>query len=251
MLYSLFNRITNHTWINRLLIATRLDGWVLSKMGLYKRVKLPASESPQEMAGFSTRPDVQEAIDKAHHDLKATAEKYIKPGSSVLDIGCGAGAYLRHFEKKYKATGIDLNEDMILAGPRFVPGAEFIYDDFLTRHFSEKFHYIYSISVLEFIPPSKLNAFIKKVAETLHDDGIFFLHYPHAVSREALHYPDLYYIEYSPELIDSTVAQYLNIIEHHHAFDNRKIVKYDSSPYTPGSRTFKNGYLLIGQKKLS
>ena len=251
MLYSLFSRITNHTLINRALIAMGLDGWVISRIGLYKRVKPDERQSPQEMAGFSHRPDVQEAIDKAHNDLVATATKYIKPGSSVLDIGCGAGAYLRHFEKHYKATGIDINKEMIHAGPRYVPGAVFIYDNFLTRKFEEQFHYIYSISVLEFIPPSKLNAFFEKVAALLHDEGILFLHYPHALSPKALSYPDLYYIEYAPELIEKTAARYLTVMEHRHAFDNRIIGKYDTHPYSPGHRTFKNGYLLIAQKKLS
>ena len=251
MLYNLFARITNHSWINRLLIASRLDALVLSKAGMYKRIKPDKRQDPQEMAGFSHLPEVQEAIDKAHADLLSTALKYIKPGDSVLDIGCGAGAYLHHFEKNYKATGIDLNEEMIKAGPMHVPGAVFIYDNFLTRKFSEKFHYIYSISVLEFIPPSKLDEFIRKVVSLLHEGGVLFLHYPHALSAEALSYPDLYYIEYSPELIEKTVSRYLSILSHEHAFDHRKITDYDHQPYQPGQRTFKNGYLLIAQKKLS
>ena len=251
MLYQLFTRITNRSWINRLLIASRLDAWVLAKAGMYKRVKPDKSQDPQEMAGFSHHPEVQEAIDKAHNDLLATALKYIKPGDSVLDIGCGAGAYLHHFEKNYKATGIDINQEMIKAGPVHVPKAIFIYDNFLTRKFTEKFHYIYSISVLEFIPPSKLDEFIGKIASLLHDGGVFFLHYPHALNAKALVYPDLYYIEYSPSLIEKTAARYLSIISHEHAFDQRKVTDYDRHPYNPGHRTFKNGYLLIAQKKLS
>lgn len=249
MIYSLISRLTNYPLINRCLIATRLDGWVLSKVGMYKRIQPDQNLDPQLMAGFSRQPDVQEAIDKAHNDLVEAAEKYLKPGDGVLDIGCGAGAYLQHFEKKYKATGIDLNKAMISAGPKYVPGAVFIYDDFLTKEFNEKFNFIYSISVLEFIPPSQLETFIKKVAETLQDNGIFFLHYPHALSAEALNYPDLYYVEYSPELVENTVAKYLSVIDHAQAFDHRKIGKYDTHPYNPGQRTFKNGCLMIAQKK--
>ena len=249
MLYNLFSRLTNYKFINRLLIATRLDGWVLSKIGMYKRMKPDSKLDAQEMAGFSHRPDVQEAIDKAHHDLLAAVAKYAKPGDSILDIGCGAGAYLMHFEKNYKAVGIDLNKDMILAGPKFVPGAVFIYDDFLTRDFKEQYHFIYSVSVLEFIPPSKLEDFFKKVALLLKENGVFFLHYPHAISEAALHYPDLYYIEYSPELVESNASKCLTVITHQHAFDGRKIGRYDTEPYSPGQRTFKNGCLLIAQKK--
>lgn len=248
MFLQYFIRLTNNRFINRLLIYTRLDAYVLSVLGMYKRVKPDKELSPQEMAGFSTRPEVQEAINKTHNDLKNVVGQYLKPGDHILDIGCGAGAYMIHFAGKYNITGLDLNKEMIETGKKHVPGATFVYGDFLKQIIKQKFNLIYSISVLEFVPPSRLNQFIKKISSHLLPGGILFLHYPHALNPKAMSYPDLYYIEYSPEIVAVNVTQCLTIVEHKHAYDGRTIADYDRNPYDPGKRTFKNGYLLIARK---
>jgi cyclopropane fatty-acyl-phospholipid synthase-like methyltransferase len=248
-LSSLFFRITNNRIINNLLIWLHLDTKVVDRLAMYKRVRINTNLSAQEMAGFSKKENVQEAINKAHKDVVDTAARYVKPGGNVLDIGCGAGAYLIHFENEYNATGIDLNYDMIEKGKILVPKAEIIYDDFLKYPFNKKFDYIYSISVLEFIPPGRLDAFFAKIASLLNGDGILFLHYPHALNKKSLRFPDLYYIEYSPSKISETAGRYLEIVSHQHAFDGRTIELFDEKPYDPGTRTFKNGYLLIARKK--
>jgi SAM-dependent methyltransferase len=249
MFSQLFFRLTNNSFINRVLVALRLDGLMADKLGIYKRVKIDTSLSPQEMAGFSMRPDVLEALDKTHMDVIATAKAYIKPGDSILDIGCGPGAYLVDFAGEYDLTGIDLNREMIEKCRENVPDAEVILDDFISHNFNKKFNYIYSVSVLEFIPPGRLEAFFEKVSSLLLPGGVFLLHYPHALSRESLSYPDLYYIEYSPRKVEETARKHLDVIEHHHAFDGRVVSSYDPQPYDPGTRTFKNGYLLIAGGK--
>ncbi len=250
MISRIFFLLTNNIFFNNLLIALKLDAWWLSKLGMYKRISLDRSKSPQEMAGFSTQPHVQEAIDKTHNDLVATVDKYLQPGDAILDIGCGAGAYLKHFTEKYKAYGIDLNKDMIEAGKINLPSAVFIYDDFIKHSFNTKFKFIYSISVLEFIPPGKLNSFFKRVNDLLLPGGIFFLHYPHALNYKSLLYPDIYYIEYSPAEIDKKAKQYFNVVSHHHGFDARPVAAYDKTDYGKGTRTFKNGFLLLAQKPI-
>ncbi len=249
MLSRLFFFATNNIIVNNILIALKLDAWLLSKLGMYKRVSLDRTKTPQEMAGFSTKAEVQEAIDKTHADLIATANNYLKHGDSVLDIGCGAGAYLKHFTDNYNAFGIDLNTDMIEVGKKQLTKATFIYDDFIKHPFNNQFNFIYSISVLEFIAPGKLNTFFQKIDELLKPGGVLFLHYPHALNYKSTLYPDLYYIEYAPSLIEKKVKHYFTILVHHHGFDNRKVELYDQQQYGNGTRTFKNGYLLIAQKK--
>ncbi len=248
MFSRIFFLLTNNILVNNILIALKIDSRWLSKLGMYKRVRIDRTKSAQEMAGFSTQQQVQEAIDKTHADLMTTASNYLQPGDAVLDIGCGAGAYLKHFTEKYKAFGIDLNTDMIEAGKVNLPDAVFIYDDFIKHSFNQQFRLIYSISVLEFIPPSQLDSFFKKAFELLVPGGVFFLHYPHALNYSALFYPDIYYIEYSPAEIEKQAKKYFQILNHHHAFDGRKVVAFDKQVYGNGNRTFKNGYLLIAQK---
>jgi len=230
------------------MIALKMDGWIVSKLGMYKRMSIDHTKSAQAMAGFSSHIEVQEAIDKTHADLIDTATTYLKTGSSILDIGCGAGAYLKHFTDHYNATGIDLNTDMIEVGKKTLPKATFIHADFIQHTFTERFDFIYSISVLEFIAPSTLNTFFKKIHDLLNPGGIFFLHYPHALNYKSTLYPDLYYIEYAPTAIEKKTKRYFNIITHKHGFDNRKVTRFDTQPYGNGKRIFKNGYLLVAQK---
>ena len=251
MLSRLFFLFTNNIVVNNLLIGLRLDAWMTSKFGIYKRIRINRNLSAQEMAGFSKRADVQEALDKAHQDLEEAVKNNLKKGDRILDIGSGAGAYLKTFAKNYRVVGIDLNKDMIEAGKINVPEAEFILADFLSYDFHQTFQFIYSVSVLEFIPPSKLQLFFDKVHQLLAPGGVFYLNYPPAISKRGLYYPDLYYIEYSPLKIEQTAARCeLIITKHEHAFDGRKITTFDASPYFPGTRTFKNGYLLIANRSL-
>ncbi|CAN5465650.1 hypothetical protein BH11BAC2_BH11BAC2_18440 [soil metagenome] len=250
MLSKIFFLLTNNILVNNVLIFTGLDKYVLSRMAIYRRISIDVNQSPEQMAGFSNRPEVEEALSKAHQDLKQTVKQYLKNGDRILDIGCGAGAYLKDLSIDYHTTGIDLNKDMIEAGRKNVPNSTFIFDDFLKYQFNQRFNLIYTVSVLEFIPPSALANFIKKVTSLLEPGGVFFLHYPHALRRIDTYYPDLYYIEYSPQRIEETVSQYLKIHKHEHAIDGRKVGRFDTKPYTPGTRTFKNGYLLIAGNTL-
>ncbi len=241
--------LTNNFILNNLLIWLGLDAFVLSRLGLYHRIRLDEKLSPQEMAGFSKRKEVQEAIDKTHFDLIETARKYLKEGDSILDIGCGPGTYLIDFQSRYNLTGIDINQQMIAAAGRNIPEAELIHGDFLGHDFEKKFKMIYSVSVLEFIPPSKLRAFFRKLHHLLEEDGILFLHYPHALKYYDTLYPDLYYIEYSPRKVEKELKNDFKVLRHHHGFDGRTVDLFDTQPYEPGIRTFKNGYLLVAMKK--
>ena len=105
-LSSIFFRVTNNSFLNRMLITLGLDGYMTEKFGMYKRVIPDKNLSAQEMAGFSRKQEVQEAINKTHADVQETARQMVNPAGNVLDIGCGAGAYLIHFEKDYNVSFI-------------------------------------------------------------------------------------------------------------------------------------------------
>jgi len=249
MLARIINFFTNNILINNPLIWLGLDAFVLKNFGMYKRIRLDEKLSPQEMAGFSKRKEVQEAIDKTHFDLTETVNRYLQPGDAILDIGCGPGTYLKDFEGKFALTGIDINPQMIESARRNIEGAKLILGDFLGHDFDRKFKMIYSVSVLEFIPPSKLRAFFRKAHHLLEEGGVLFIHYPHALKYKDTLYPDLFYIEYSPRKVENELKNNYKIIKHQHGFDGRTIDLYDPKPYEPGIRTFKNGYLLIALRK--
>lgn len=63
---------------------------------------------------------------KSEKYLKQLSD-YLKPGSEILDVGCGGGkpvdAYL--VEKGYKVIGFDISEEQIKLAQKNVPDAEF------------------------------------------------------------------------------------------------------------------------------
>jgi SAM-dependent methyltransferase len=65
---------------------------------------------------------------------------------SILDIGCGYGAYCEFLEaqnfKNYQYTGIDLVEEMITCAASNLPKSNFIIEDFLKLDDSLRFDYI-------------------------------------------------------------------------------------------------------------
>ncbi len=248
MMNKLFFFLTNNRYFNTLLIYLKLDGWMTSKFGIYKRIRINKNLSAQEMAGFSNVPIINDAINKTHQQLIDIVNTHLAKGDAILDIGCGAGAYLKNFYQDYNCTGIDVNIDMIERGKSDYPTIDFIHANFLNYSLNKKFRFIYCISVLEFIPPGKLTDFFKKIHDHLENNGILFLHYPPALKQEDLNYPDLYYIEYAPKVVEQSLKNRFTILKHEQAFDGRKFTEYDPKPYGNGERIFTNAYLLIAKK---
>ncbi|MGZ3885477.1 MAG: class I SAM-dependent methyltransferase, partial [Bacteroidia bacterium] len=171
------------------------------------------------------------------------------PGSSVLDIGCGTGLYLKDLTGKgYELSGIDMSGEMIEVASKELPDVKFYTGDFMTCTFPGKFDLIYSVSVLEYIARNDLDAHFARLAGCLNAGGIIFIHYPHALCRLDTLYPDLNYIKYSPTVIEKTAKRHFDILTHQHCFDDRVITDYDRKPYPSARGTFKNGYLLIARK---
>jgi 2-polyprenyl-3-methyl-5-hydroxy-6-metoxy-1,4-benzoquinol methylase len=64
-------------------------------------------------------------------------QKRLKPHSHILDIGCGAGAFLAHAKERFECTGNEVSE--YLAGLAKQQGAkEVVVGDFLSADFQEK-----------------------------------------------------------------------------------------------------------------
>jgi 2-polyprenyl-3-methyl-5-hydroxy-6-metoxy-1,4-benzoquinol methylase len=123
MIARLFFLLTNNILINNLFIRLGIDKFMTSKFGIYQRIKINTNLSPQQMAGFSSRPAVQEAIDKTHLKLQEVIQQYLREGDKILDIGCGAGAYLLNIKGNFELTGIDINDDMVQVAKSKLPDA--------------------------------------------------------------------------------------------------------------------------------
>lgn len=227
---------------------------VYRKLNPYHTFKPSPKRTTQENAGYSDRPEINEVLERSKKELLTSIREFCKEKDQILDVGCGPGMYLSLLkDTPYQLTAIDINSDMLDACKILVPEAKYYKGEVFEIEQAGKFNFIYCIGVLIYIPRHKIVEFIEKVHQLLAPNGIFYLNYPHAISRLDTLYHDLTYIKYSPEFIEKIIEPYFKILKHEHAFDGRKIRKYDTNPYTSlnknTDRTYKNSYLLIAQKK--
>lgn len=246
---SLYTFLTNNIFVNTILIVCGLDAKKELSVGQWKAFKYNSNKSLQQNAGFSHSQEVEEALQKVQDKLLTTFKSHVALKSNVLDIGCGPGIYMKLLDQDYNVSGVDISEGMLSVARNELPNNTFYYGNFLSLNFPNKYQAIYSISVLEYVPVSKIHLFFKKCADNLNKDGLLFIQYPHAIKKFDLYYPDRNYINYSPTLITKIAQKYFTVIENNHSYDGREACVYDNKPYPTQSKTFKNGYLLIAKKK--
>ena len=231
-----------------------LEKIIYHKANPYLLFQTKQSRSTQENAGYSIRPEINEVLNKSKSDLTLAVSEFCAKENKILDIGCGPGMYLQLFkDSSYELYATDINFSMLEEAKKQVPKATFIQGDFISSPLNIKFNFIYCIGVLIYIPRKSIIDFFQKIYDELEPNGILYLNYPHAISWLDTVYNDLTYIQYSPKFIETIISPYFKIIKHEHAFDGRKVDRYDKTPYkslNPNTdRTYKNSYLLIAQKK--
>lgn len=251
---ALFYRSINNVFINNILIILKKDGLIKQWIYNWETWGFDENKSLDENVGCSPYPEIIKAIEISHEKLNETVVKYCKPNDSIFDFGCGVGLYLQDFKKKYTLSAIDMNSKFIEKAKELVPDCTFYLGNYLKIIIDQKFDFIYSFSVFQYIERSKLRLFFDKIYQNLNKGGVCFISYPHATTFKDTLYPDLSYIRYSPKTIEKIVKKQFVIIEHKHFYDDRKVSRYDHNPYffPDGNNnrldTAMNCYLLILQK---
>jgi cyclopropane fatty-acyl-phospholipid synthase-like methyltransferase len=242
--------ILNNIVFNRLLIWLGQDHFIKRFGNNWANNQLDQKKSLQENVGFSHTESVDKAIQLIHQKVKEIDNKYLQVNDKVLDIGCGVGLYLKDFENK-QLFGTDLNAAFLDKCKELVPGAQLLVGDYLDISFqSIQFDFIYSISVIEYIPPSRIHAFFKKVHNELKPEAYVLIQYPHAMNWKDKYYADLSYISYLPEYLESVVKEQFEIVEHLHSYDGRSFRGIDTISYSGNvSRSFCNGMFLFLKKR--
>lgn len=236
---------------NNILIIFRLESFLVDKYFNWNKSVFDNNKSSQENMGFSNISEINYALRKVHENLQSTFLKYCNKTSKVLDIGCGVGLYLKDFPNDVNLTGIDVSKSYITKASSQLNSPSFYCGNYLNFIFDSKFFFIYSISVLQYVKPSKINLFIMKLNKDLFINGYVFLQYPHANTKLDLYYPNLAYIKYSPLFLEKLFRlNGFKILNHTHSFDNRNISKrFDEKKYkTSIIESFKDGAILIAQK---
>ena len=109
-------------------------------------------------------------------------KNFLNPNDKVVDLGSSTGTFLIELAKKFtselKLIGIDNSPAMIKRAKNkakaFGVNIEFIEDDFLNYDFSNSKAVIANYTI-QFIRPLKREKLIKKIFNSLTNDGIFLM----------------------------------------------------------------------------
>jgi len=103
----------------------------------------------------------------------------LKPGMTVLDIGCGWGSFLKYAAEKYKIKGIGVtvSKEQVKLGRELCKDLdiEIRFQDYREVKEKEKFDRIVSLGMFEHVGLKNHRKFMDCVHQNLKDDGLFLL----------------------------------------------------------------------------
>jgi SAM-dependent methyltransferase len=126
-------------------------------------------------------------------------EKHLKPGSRLLEGGCGNANYLRYFHQKgHSITGVDFAVDTIARIKRSFPHLDIVQGNILKLQFHDGiFDAYFSGGVVEHFENGVDDA-LREAARVLKPGGLFFVTVPHlniARKLSALIWPRKYIVD--------------------------------------------------------
>jgi 2-polyprenyl-3-methyl-5-hydroxy-6-metoxy-1,4-benzoquinol methylase len=98
-------------------------------------------------------------------------------GSTILDVGCGAGLKSRYMAAKgFNVTGIDFSERMIELAKEKSPGAQFeVFDVYDLGSYARRFDAVFAQAVLLHIPKEKALEILRGMKEVLNPGGLLYV----------------------------------------------------------------------------
>ena len=97
-----------------------------------------------------------------------------KPGSFVIDLGCGSGALSEKLrEKGYEVLGIDASEDMVKAASESYPDIRFVCGDAVSFKPERGADVVFSNAVMHWIDADKKEAAARNIFDALVPGGDF------------------------------------------------------------------------------
>ena len=240
--------LLNNIVTNRVLIWFGKDHIIKKFKANWSRTTFNTQKTVQENMGFSHDERIQVSINLVHQKIQEVFRR--ASGKTVLDVGCGAGLYLSDFQADTDLFGTDLSAEFLEKAKSLVKNGKFYCEDYRQVKFEKKFDFIYSVSVLQYIPPSCLAIFFQKLVSDLNSGGIVVIQYPHALSKWDTLYPDLSYVQYSPLKVKQQSERFFDVVDHVHSFDGRQLnLKFDNQRYdTELEKSFRNGAIIVLKK---
>lgn len=106
--------------------------------------------------------------------------------SSLCDIGCGDGRFLREVAKRWnevRLTGIDYSEHAIALAKALNPELDYRAIDIINNDLQETFDLCTMVEVLEHIPPDSIPKFLDATRKAINPYGHLILTVPHSNKR--------------------------------------------------------------------
>lgn len=102
---------------------------------------------------------------------------FLKPGATILDVGCGAGHKTKFFaEKGFKVKGTDFSENMIEVARRNYPGLSFeVRDIHEVDDESEMYDAVFAQAVLLHVKKTDVVGVLSKMKRRLNPGGLIYI----------------------------------------------------------------------------
>ncbi|AHG63904.1 cyclopropane fatty acyl phospholipid synthase [Advenella mimigardefordensis] len=102
----------------------------------------------------------------------------LKPGMTVLDIGCGWGSFMRFAAERYgvQCTGITISKEQAEYGQKLCEGlpVQFVLQDY--RDLTGQYDRIVSLGMFEHVGRKNYRTYFEAARKNLKDDGLFLMH---------------------------------------------------------------------------
>lgn len=108
----------------------------------------------------------------------------LKPGTRILDAGCGPGRDVKYFhDKGFDVVGFDASEEMVKKA-REVTGLPILHMDFSKMEFENEFDAIWACASLLHIPRKNIQGIFMLFSRALRKNGVFYMSFKYGENEE-------------------------------------------------------------------
>jgi cyclopropane fatty-acyl-phospholipid synthase-like methyltransferase len=144
-------------------------------------------------------------------NLIEVLKKYLKEGSSILELGMGPGVDLDILAEYYKVTGSDLSQVFIDMYRKEHPDADLLVLDAVKMDTHRRFDSIYSNKVLHHLSREELKISFKNQYHVLNKGGLLFHTFWIGDHEETM--KGLRFVYYDPKALMEAVVGDYHLIE--------------------------------------